>query len=379
MYGFELLNELRLESQETRLALQVFIVVFLTLLLNFISGKVLNRLHGKFQKTTSAWDDALVDALRRPLTVLIWVVGIALAAKILQQQTRSVLFEAIDAVRDVGVIVCIGWFLQRFIIRAERNFIRYQVADGKQVDQTTVTAVGKLLRVSVLITAALIILQTLGFSISGVLAFGGIGGVAIGFASKDLLANFFGALMIYLDRPFAVGDAIRSPDRNIEGVVEHIGWRQTRIRNYDKRPVYLPNSTFATIAVENVSRMTHRRIEETIGVRYDDADKLRSIVQDVREMLLAHPAVDQSENPIVNFNKFAPSSLDFFIYAFTRTTNRAQFHEIKEEILLKVVDIIAHHGAEVAFPTSTIHVPGSVRVHAAQVQEKENEKVLAAS
>ena len=103
-------------------------------------------------------------------------------------------------------------------------------------------------------------MQALGYSISGVLAFGGIGGIAVGFAAKDLLANFFGGLMIYLDRPFSVGDWIRSPDKNIEGTVEEIGWRLTRIRTFDKRPLYVPNSTFTQISVENPSRMLNRRI-----------------------------------------------------------------------------------------------------------------------
>ena len=92
-------------------------------------------------------------------------------------------------------------------------------------DETTVTAIAKLARVSIVITAALMAMQTLGISISGVLAFGGIGGIAVGFAAKDLLANFFGGLVIYLDRPFKVGDWIRSPDRDIEGTVVKIGWR----------------------------------------------------------------------------------------------------------------------------------------------------------
>ena len=116
-------------------------------------------------------------------------------------------------------------------------------------------AMAKLLRLSVIITAGLVVLQTLGFSISGVLAFGGVGGIAVGFAARDLLANFFGGLMIYLDRPFSVGDWVRSPDRNIEGTVERIGWRLTVIRTFDKRPLYVPNSVFANIAVENPSRM----------------------------------------------------------------------------------------------------------------------------
>jgi len=217
-------------------------------------------------------------------------------------------------------------------------------------------------RVSIIISASLVALETLGFSISGVLTFGGVGGIAICFSAKDLLTNFFGGLMIYLDHPFSVGDWIRSPDRDIEGTVEEIGWRLTRSRTFEKRPLHLPNSTFANIAVENPSRMSHRRIYETIGVWYDDVDKVRAIVQDVKKMLLTHDEIDQTQTMIVNFNQFAPSSLDFFIYTFTRTTEWIHYHEVKEDVLLKVMDVIVAHGAEVAFPTSTVHVPDGLRL-----------------
>jgi len=244
----------------------------------------------------------------------------------------------------------------------KKNIVSKKKQEGIIFDETTASAVTKLLRVSVVITAFLVLLQTLGYSISGVLAFGGIGGIAVGFAARDLLANFFGGLMIYMDRPFDVGDWIRSPDKEIEGTVENIGWRLTRIRTFDKRPLYVPNAIFTSISVENPSRMTHRRIKETIGIRYDDAGKMRDIISAVKEMLQNHDEIDSNQTLIVNFNEFAPSSLDFFIYTFTKTTNWIKFHEVKEDVMLKIIDIIEAHGAECAFPTSTVHIPDGLPV-----------------
>ena len=218
---------------------------------------------------------------------------------------------------EVGTIIVTAWTLIRLISFVEINIIKQQAEKGKEIDRTTADAISQLLRVSVVITSLLVGLQSLGFNISAILAFGGIGGVAVGFAAKDLLANFFGGLMIYLDRPFSVGDWIRSPDRIIEGTVEKIGWRLTLIRTFDKRPLYIPNSMFANISVENPSRMTHRRINETIGVRYDDSKQLPAIINDVKEMLTNHPEIDNTQTLMVNFNQFATSSLDFFIYTFT--------------------------------------------------------------
>ena len=335
---------------------QVFIVVLAVLVFNFLQKRILSRLLSRLRPTSKAWDDALVSALQRPLSVFIWIVGIAFAAQIVQSKTGAAIFGAIEPVRDVGVIATITWFLIRLIRQVEHNMVTRGLESDEFFDRTTVDVSGKILRMSLIITAVLVTMQTLGYSISGILAFGGIGGIAVGFAAKDLLANFFGGLMIYLDRPFALGDWIRSPDKDIEGTVEEIGWRLTKIRTFDKRPLYVPNSVFTSISVENPSRMENRRIYETIGIRYDDFEKLAGIVKDVRQMLLDHPEIDSSKTLIVNFNSYAPSSLDFFIYTFTKTTEWVHFHEVKQDVLLKVGEIIGSHSAEIAFPTSTVHL-----------------------
>jgi MscS family membrane protein len=335
---------------------QVFAVLIVTQILSSVTTRVLRRLERGLRETRTFWDNALFWAANKPATVLIWLLGLSYAIDIAHRVSGAAIFGLAGPLRSMGVIAVLMWFLLRFIRRAETSFIAFKTAEDVTFDKTTVLAISKLLRVSVLITGLLVILQTMGFSISGVLAFGGIGGIAIGFAAKDLLANFFGGLMIYMDRPFNVGDWVRSPDREIEGTVEEIGWRLTRIRTFDKRPLYLPNSIFNTISIENPSRMTNRRIYETVGIRYEDAGKMAAITSDVKAMLKAHPEIDQSGAMIVNFNTFAASSLDFFVYAMTKTTNWFRYHEVKEDVLLKILEIIEKHGAECAFPTSTIHL-----------------------
>jgi MscS family membrane protein len=250
----------------------------------------------------------------------------------------------------------LAWFLLRLIHNVTHNIVAARVEVGETVDHTTVDALSKLARFSIIIVATLVIMQTLGFSITGLLTFGGIGGIAVGFAAKDILANFFGGLTIYLDRPFVVGEWIRSPDKEIEGTVEYIGWRHTRVRAFNKNPIYVPNALFTTIVLENPTRMTNRRIKETIGIRYDDLAQMAPIVADVRAMLISHPEIDTAQTLIVNFTTFGPSSLDFFIYTFTKTKDWVRYHEVKQDVLLKVADIIARHGAEIAFPTRTLHI-----------------------
>ena len=339
-------------TQKNSYILQAFLVIFASLTLDFIQRKILKHLHLKSEQTKRVWDDAIIDSIKKPISLIIWATGIYWAAEITQEATGAVIFKAVEPLRDTIIIGAIAWFLVRLIKHGEKKFVEGE----KPVDATTVDAISKLLKVSVVITSVLVVLQTLGFSISGVVAFGGIGGMAVGFAAKDLLANFFGGLTIYLDRPFAVGDWVRSPDRNIEGVVENIGWRLTRIRTFDKRPLYVPNSVFTTIAVENPSRMLNRRIKETIGIRYDDAGKMEAIVDKVKDMLINHPEIDTNRTLIVNFDAFAPSSLDFFVYTFTKTTDWVFYHEVKQDVMLKIIGIVEKEGAECAFPTSTVHL-----------------------
>ncbi len=337
--------------------LELFVIVLLALSLGYLVNRLIDRLETQANKSLTVWDDALIEACRKPVIWLIWILGVNFAASIAAQKMDSPVQALIDPINRLALIFLATIFITSFIKRAERNLLHPDYM-AKPIDATTVRAVGKLLRAAVIITALLVAMQLFGYSISGLLAFGGIGGIAVGFAAKDLLANFFGGLMIYLDRPFSVGDWVRSPDKEIEGTVEDIGWRLTRIRTFDQRPLYIPNSVFASISVENPSRMTNRRIYETVGIRYADIGCMESIVDQVTTMLCEHPEIDTEQIMIVNFNAFSASSVDFIIYTFTKTTEWVKFHHVKQDVLLKVAQIIEANQAEIAFPTSTLHIDG---------------------
>lgn len=344
------------------ITIEVFCVVLLTFVASFISNQAFSYFAKRLTATRTHWDDAAFYAVRKPTRVFIWLFGLSMAALTANQIAAFDIASVVKWVRELGLIVLLTWTLVRFVTAAEHLLTSTNTeldGDDKPLDKTTASALSKLVKGSLMITATLMVLQKLGYSISGVLAFGGVGGIAIGFAAKDLLANFFGGMVIYMDRPFKVGDWIRSPDKDIEGTVEKIGWRLTTVRTFDKRPLYIPNSVFANIAVENPSRMTHRRINETIGIRYVDLARVPAILRDVEALLRAHPEIDNDQTLMVNFNHFNASSIDFFIYALTPTTNWVKFHVLKENVLLKISAIIAQHGAQIAFPTQTLHVSHS--------------------
>ena len=352
-------------SEAWRVGIVVFALVFATAAVAYIASHIIVAIERKFSQTKNLWDDALLHAARKPVVAFVWLQGVYWAAEVAHRYSEAEIFKVNDSLLQLGFVFVLVWAVLRLIKEAEVILVS-PLKMKQPMDYTTVNAVSKLSRAVVIITAVLIAMQSMGYSISGVLAFGGVGGIAVGFAAKDLLANFFGGFIIHLDRPFKVGDWVRSPDRNIEGTVEHIGWRLTTIRTFDKRPLYVPNAAFTTIAVENPSRMTNRRIYETIGIRYADVGQMATIVDDIKAMLQQHEDIDSDQTLIVNFLAFNASSLDIMVYTFTKTTQWVQFHEVKQDVLLKISDIIEGYGAEVAFPTRTLHLPDGVRLSGSQ-------------
>lgn len=344
---------------ETGLYMQVASVSLIGLSLLFIKNKLILLFTGISKKTATDFDDIILKSIQKPLTYLIILVSLILISEALNSLFQ--IFEFFDTSKVIYllIVILISWTLLRILngYYSNKSFLRnLKESDDPMVVEQTYEITIRIFKIIVIIITALTLMQEFGLSISGLLAFGGVGGLVIGLAAKDLLSNFFGGLMIFLDRPFKVGEFIKSPDRNIEGIVESIGWRLTVVRTFSKNVLYIPNSAFANIVVENATRMTNRRINQIIGLRYDDLDKIPKIVDDVRIYLESHNDIDQSNKPTVYFQSFSASSCDFFIRAFTNTKDWREFLKIKEQVLYKVSEIINNHNAAIAFPTMTIEM-----------------------
>ncbi|HEY9096849.1 MAG TPA: mechanosensitive ion channel family protein, partial [Hydrogenophaga sp.] len=322
----------------------VLAIVVVALLLSQVSRMVYNQFDKLARRTQTVWDESLITAARRPTHLLITILALAGIARVVLTQWPDIdLAEEVIQARNVGVVLAVAWFGWKFVQLITSSTVTRGSQGGHEFDLTTVFALSKLARLLIFVVAAITVAHTMGFNVGALLALGGVGGIAVGLAARDLLANFFGGLTIYMDRPFSVGDWIRSPDKSIEGTVEYISWRHTRIRAFNKNPIYVPNAVFTTIVVENPSRMSHRRLKETIGLRYDDFAQVQAIVAEIKQFLEKHPEIDTDQTLIVNFNAFAASSLDIMIYTFTRTRDWVKFHEIKQAVLLEVGAIIERH------------------------------------
>ena len=334
-------------------------ITLITIFLFFIKNKLINVIFALSQKTNTVYDELILFSIKSPSTYLILFGYIfVITDYFVKNETLNINFSLSSSVFSL-IIIIISWSLLRglnYYLELKPFIKKLSSDDDITLITETYEIVIRILKILVVTITALIIMQEIGLSISGLLAFGGVGGLIVGLAAKDLLSNFFGGMMIFFDRPFRVGEFIKSPDRNIEGVVEKIGWRLTVVRTFSKNVLYIPNTAFSSIIVENATRMSNRRINETIGIRYDDLNKMKDIIQDVNNILENNMDIDQTQKAKVYFKSFSASSCDFFIYAFTITKDWEEFLRIKQDVLLKVAEIIEKHNAEIAYPTTTVFI-----------------------
>ena len=348
-------------------ALTYFIALSLvTLFLLVTKNKLINIILAISEKTNTIYDELLLYSIKTPTTYLIIFSYLLLVVDYLGEVDLINIELQFSSLIYILIVISIAWSFLRglnFYISSKPFIKKLSSDDDITLVTETYEIVVRILKVIVFIVTALIIMQELGLSISGLLAFGGVGGLIVGLAAKDLLSNFFGGMMIFFDRPFRVGEFIKSPDRNIEGIVEKIGWRLTIVRTFSKNVLYIPNTAFSSIIVENATRMSNRRINETIGIRYDDLSKMSDILEDVNKSLLENSDIDQTQKAKVYFKSFSASSCDFFIYAFTITKDWEEFLKIKQSVLLNVAQIISKHKAEIAYPTSTVYLNKDISKH----------------
>lgn len=339
-------------------------------------GIVISRLLAFLEKRSffqkSFWRHTCVSALRSPLVLLIWTIALALAFRALNRQGYVESYsEPVSILCSILYVLVIAWFLLRWKSRVER-VVSEQINSGQiGIGRSQLHVISKLVTIAIIFVSFLLLLDAADVDIGAILAVGGIGGIAIGFAGKDVFANFFSGFMIYATRPFIVGDWVRSPDKEIEGTVEHIGWYLTRIRAFDKRPIYVPNSLFSTIVVVNPSRMTHRQIKTMLSLRYCDAPVIDAVVKDLTAYLRGHIAIDTNQRVMVYFKEFADYSLELFVYCFCKTTDWAGWLAVQQEIFLEFTRIIQSHGADFAFPTQTLDLP-TIRVEPDQTSREES-------
>ena len=336
---------------------EIIAIFAIVILCNFGLKWLLQRLHIRYESQKKIWKDSFVTALFKPLSYFIWFFALFQIADLISYTFfKTTLLDNKHQLYAVFAIVCLAWFLFRW----KSNITTYLIYKSKNheiaLDRGRIDVINKVVTIAIVFISLLLVMEATNMSMNTLIAFGGVGGLAIAFASQEIIANFFGGLMIYITQPFMVGDWIVLPEKNIEGNVEDIGWYMTRIRNFEKRPIYVPNAIFTKMIVHTPERMTHRRFSENIGLRYSDMAVIKSVMRDIKEMLINHSDIDHSFSANVFFTTFGQTSLDINISAYTPITNGDRFNEFRQELLLKIYQIIKDNGAEIATPITYIEL-----------------------
>lgn len=235
------------------------------------------------------------------------------------------------------------------------HFYVWRSADkSDQAENLIAPMLSRLGKATIVIIAGLTLLSSVGINVTGFVATLGVGGLVLAFAAKDSVENLFGSVMVLVEKPFKIGDWIRVAD--VDGEVEEIRLRSTRIRTFEDSVIVLPNSILLTKGIENFGMRRYRRLRTTIGVTYDTPpDKLDQFTNRIREMLFSHPHI-WNEKRLVYFNDFAASSLNILVYCFIMATNWQEELEIRNEILLQIIRIADEMEVEFAFPTQVVRV-----------------------
>ncbi|WP_025270396.1 mechanosensitive ion channel family protein [Hippea sp. KM1] len=343
---------------EIKNLLAALIVLFVLLLTKKIAARIVfSSLKRLTKKTKSQIDDDIIEIIEPPVLAFLNVFCFYVAFLILNLETAYNIV-ATKILISFGISFA-AWALYRAENILSKSMEAFFKRKNYEIGLSFVPFFNKFIKASVIAVAFILIVQEWGYNIGAIITGLGIGGLAVALAAKDTLANMFGGLTIILDRPFKIGDWVKIGD--VEGIIEDIGFRSTRIRTFEKSLISLPNSVIANTAIENFSRRNIRRITYKIGITYSTPkDKVKEAVNRIREMLKNHPHISKDATLLVYFTEFADSSLNIFIYCFTDTAIWGDYLAIREDVNLRIMEIMEELGIEFAFPSMSVYIEKNV-------------------
>lgn len=340
-----------------RIIVAVFVFLAFVVLRGFVSRFILTMLERLVGRSSNRFDDALVVALSGPIRFVFLVIGLFLATRV------APLPEEVDAamakvVRSL-IAFTIFWTFYRCV--GPLSFVLDRAATsvgGSAMASTLKNFAVRLIRVIIVVFGAAAILQEWDFNIGAVLGGLGLIGMAVAFGAQNLISNLFGGVAIFVDKIFTEGEWIKTND--VEGTVETVGFRTTKIRRFDKALVTVPNSDLADNAVTNFSRMTNRRIYWMVGLEYRTTnDQLRQVVDGLNDYIRNNDDFETDPakvSTLIHADSFNSSSIDIMLYCFTTTTKWAEWMQVKEDLLYHLKTLVEEAGTAFAFPSSSIYV-----------------------
>ncbi|HBS92819.1 MAG TPA: mechanosensitive ion channel protein [Firmicutes bacterium] len=310
---------------------------------------LLTRLFMRLSKKSKLDYAKLAQAFAKPLTLLLLFSGLYLAAIFLLGDTVWGLF--FTKVFRSLVIVFIAQGLYNLV--GSTSGLLMELGSNYDLDKLFLSLLSKALRAVIVAISLVILVQEWGYDITGFIAGLGLGGLAFALAAQDTAANLIGGVVILTEKPFTIGDWIVAGE--VEGTVEDITFRSTKVRTFAQAVVTVPNSSLAKEPITNWTRMGRRRINFSLGIAWDTPrEKFEGCVEAIRQMLRSHPHLHPAVI-LANFEKIGENSLDIYINCFTKSTALDQWLEVREDILFKIMGILEEHGVTLALPSRRVY------------------------
>ncbi|WP_077356599.1 mechanosensitive ion channel family protein [Virgibacillus halodenitrificans] len=306
-------------------------------------------------------------SFERPIQVLIFITGIYISMHYFPYFSHSNPF-FLHVIRS-SVILMIGWGLFNLSSSSSTLFSKINEKYNMKIDNILIPLFSRALRFIIVAISISVIAQEFGYDINGFVAGLGIGGLAFALAAKDALANMFGGIIIITEKPFTIGDWILTP--SVEGTVEDISFRSTKIRTFAQAVVTVPNATLSNEAITNWSKMGKRQIAFTLRVTYDTPrEKIEKVVREVEELLRSHRDIHQ-ETIFVNVDAYKENGIELFLYFFTKTTDWGKYLKIKEEVNLYILDLLEMEQVTLALPTRKLVMEESAYINPIAMEQKQ--------
>ncbi len=342
-----------LSMQNNFIDIGVAALIFLAFLLfrKLFARYIFHLLLKISKKTKTDIDEQILIAFEKPMQVFIVVLGLYFFFQYLSLSPRIEMI-AHSSIRST-IIILIAWGLSNL---SNSTFLWIEWVGKKykfELDKILIPFFSKVLRFLIIAFTISIVASEWGYNIDSLIAGLGLGGLAFALAAKDSIGNVFGGVVIITEKPFTLGDWIETP--SVEGTVEDITFRSTKIRTFAQSLVTIPNSTLANEAITNWSKIGKRRITFHLGITYSTTrEKIKNVISQIKHMLENHQEIHK-DTIFVHFDRFNDSSLDLFLYFFTNTTNWAEWLRVKEDINLKIMEILENEQVSIAFPSTSLY------------------------
>ncbi|KYJ86302.1 mechanosensitive ion channel family protein [Sulfurovum riftiae] len=328
----------------------ILLFMLILLLRKAFTRIVLVLLQNFAKNSNTYYDDRVISALKEPVRFAFIVVALHVFFLLIYKET-----DFIVNILDTLIIYTLFWAILS-VTEALRGLIYKATAQfNKDLSKEMGNFILTILKILIGGIGLGAMLKVWGVNVTALVASLGLGGLAFALAAKDTASNLFGSFALLADKSIRIGEWVKIG--SVEGVVEDVGMRTTKIRSFQKSLITVPNQVVANTPIENFSRRGIRRIKMTIGLTYGTtSEQITQIIADIKSMLQNHEGIAQDESLMVNFNDFGDSSLNIFIYTFAHTANWAKYLDIREDIHLKIMKIVEENGSSFAFPSQSVYV-----------------------